>query len=108
MTQITNLDRYRKDIDSLLNRGEMLKLFLVVALHPEIKKGDLPEDELNKLPYFNKLEQLADELEAETFAEAVHDLPDVNGLVHAHNADSALHNSARLWRGACLLSPEGI
>jgi hypothetical protein len=38
MTQITNLDRYRKDIDSLLNRGEMLKLFLVVALHPEIKK----------------------------------------------------------------------
>jgi predicted nucleic acid-binding protein len=35
-------------------------------------------------------------------------MPDVNGLVHAHNADSALHNRARLWWDACLSGTEGI
>jgi len=35
-------------------------------------------------------------------------LPDVNVLVHAHNADSALHDRARLWWDACLSGPEGI
>jgi hypothetical protein len=35
-------------------------------------------------------------------------LPDVNVLVHAHNADSALHERARLWWDACLSGTEGI
>ena len=35
-------------------------------------------------------------------------LPDVNVLVHAHNADSALHNRAMLWWDACLSGTEGI
>ena len=35
-------------------------------------------------------------------------LPDVNVLVHAHNADSALHNRAGLWWDACLSGTEGI
>src|SRR5271167_3991712 len=35
-------------------------------------------------------------------------LPDVNVLVHAHNADSALHDKARLWWDACLSGTEGI
>jgi uncharacterized protein len=35
-------------------------------------------------------------------------LPDVNVLVHAHNADSAVHESARLWWDACLAGSEGI
>ena len=35
-------------------------------------------------------------------------LPDVNVLVHAHNADSALHDRARLWWDACLAGTEGI
>jgi len=35
-------------------------------------------------------------------------LPDVNVLVHAHNADSALHDTARLWWDACLSGTEGI
>jgi|tagenome__1003787_1003787.scaffolds.fasta_scaffold14935218_1 hypothetical protein len=32
----------------------------------------------------------------------------VNMLVHAHNADSVLHDSARLWWDACLSGTEGI
>ena len=35
-------------------------------------------------------------------------LPDVNVLVHAHNADSAVHDRARLWWDACLSGTEGI
>jgi uncharacterized protein len=35
-------------------------------------------------------------------------LPDVNVLVHAHNADSALHDRATLWWDACLSGTEGI
>ena len=35
-------------------------------------------------------------------------LPDVNVLVHAHNADSALHEQARVWWDACLAGTEGI
>ena len=35
-------------------------------------------------------------------------LPDVNVLVHAHNADSAVHEKARLWWDACLSGNEGI
>ena len=35
-------------------------------------------------------------------------LPDVNVLVHAHNADSALHDRARLWWDACLSGTEGV
>jgi uncharacterized protein len=35
-------------------------------------------------------------------------LPDVNVLVHAHNADSALHDRARLWWDGCLSGTEGI
>lgn len=35
-------------------------------------------------------------------------LPDVNVLVHAHNADSAVHEKARLWWDACLAGTEGI
>lgn len=35
-------------------------------------------------------------------------LPDVNVLVHAHNADSAVHEKARLWWDACLSGSEGI
>ena len=35
-------------------------------------------------------------------------LPDVNVLVHAHNADSTLHDTARLWWDACLSGTEGI
>jgi hypothetical protein len=35
-------------------------------------------------------------------------LPDVNVLVHAHNADSAVHEKARAWWDACLSSAEGV
>jgi len=35
-------------------------------------------------------------------------LPDVNVLVHAHNADSAVHQKARAWWDACLAGVEGI
>jgi uncharacterized protein len=35
-------------------------------------------------------------------------LPDVNVLVHAHNADSAVHASARRWWDGCLAGPEGV
>lgn len=35
-------------------------------------------------------------------------LPDVNVLVHAHNADSAVHERARRWWDACLSGSEGI
>ena len=35
-------------------------------------------------------------------------LPDVNVLVHAHNADSAVHEKARLWWDACLAGSEGV
>jgi uncharacterized protein len=35
-------------------------------------------------------------------------LPDVNVLVHAHNADSAAHERARLWWDACVAGTEGI
>jgi uncharacterized protein len=35
-------------------------------------------------------------------------LPDVNVLVHAHNADSLVHEKARRWWDACLAGAEGI
>jgi toxin-antitoxin system PIN domain toxin len=35
-------------------------------------------------------------------------LPDVNVLVHAHNADSAMHIRARQWWRECLSGSEGI
>jgi len=35
-------------------------------------------------------------------------LPDVNVLVHAHNADSAVHAQARRWWDSCLAGAEGI
>ena len=35
-------------------------------------------------------------------------LPDVNVLIHAHNADSSVHEKARLWWDACLAGPEGV
>jgi toxin-antitoxin system PIN domain toxin len=35
-------------------------------------------------------------------------LPDVNVLVHAHNADSAVHERARDWWDGCLAGSEGI
>jgi hypothetical protein len=35
-------------------------------------------------------------------------LPDVNVLVHAHNADSAVHEKARTWWDACLAGTEGV
>ena len=35
-------------------------------------------------------------------------LPDVNVLVHAHNADSAVHARARGWWDKCLSGPEGV
>ena len=35
-------------------------------------------------------------------------LPDVNVLVHAHNADSAVHQKARRWWDACLAGSEGV
>lgn len=35
-------------------------------------------------------------------------LPDVNVLVHAHNADSAVHEQARRWWDACLSGVEGV
>jgi hypothetical protein len=35
-------------------------------------------------------------------------LPDVNVLVHAHNADSAAHERARCWWDACLSGTEGV
>jgi uncharacterized protein len=35
-------------------------------------------------------------------------LPDVNVLVHAHNADSTVHERARQWWDACLRGPEGV
>jgi uncharacterized protein len=35
-------------------------------------------------------------------------LPDVNVLVHAHNADSAVHVQARQWWDACLSGSEGV
>jgi toxin-antitoxin system PIN domain toxin len=35
-------------------------------------------------------------------------LPDANVLVHAHNADSAVHGAACSWWAACLAGTEGI
>ena len=35
-------------------------------------------------------------------------LPDVNVLVHAHNADSPAHELARDWWDGCLAGPEGV
>jgi len=35
-------------------------------------------------------------------------LPDVNVLVHAHNADSAVHDRARRWWDGCLQGSEGV
>ena len=35
-------------------------------------------------------------------------LPDVNVLVHAHNADSAVHQRARRWWDGCLSGVEGV
>lgn len=35
-------------------------------------------------------------------------LPDVNVLVHAHNADSAVHERARRWWDGCLAATEGV
>jgi uncharacterized protein len=35
-------------------------------------------------------------------------LPDVNVLVHAHNTESAVHDSARKWWDECLAGPEGV
>ncbi len=35
-------------------------------------------------------------------------LPDVNVLVHAHNADSVVHEQARRWWDACLSGVEGV
>ena len=35
-------------------------------------------------------------------------LPDVNVLVHAHNADSSVHERARLWWDGCLVGTEGV
>lgn len=35
-------------------------------------------------------------------------LPDVNVLVHAHNADSAVHEAARRWWDSCLAGSEGV
>jgi toxin-antitoxin system PIN domain toxin len=35
-------------------------------------------------------------------------LPDVNVLVHAHNVDSAVHESARRWWDGCLAGSEGV
>jgi toxin-antitoxin system PIN domain toxin len=35
-------------------------------------------------------------------------LPDVNVLVHAHNADSAVHEKARRWWDACVSGTEGV
>lgn len=35
-------------------------------------------------------------------------LPDVNVLVHAHNADSLVHERARRWWDACLSGSEGV
>ncbi len=35
-------------------------------------------------------------------------LPDVNVLVHAHNADSAVHEKALRWWDACLSGSEGV
>lgn len=35
-------------------------------------------------------------------------LPDVNVLVHAHNADSPVHEAARRWWDGCLAGSEGV
>jgi toxin-antitoxin system PIN domain toxin len=35
-------------------------------------------------------------------------LPDVNVLVHAHNAESIVHEKARLWWDRCLAGTEGV
>jgi uncharacterized protein len=35
-------------------------------------------------------------------------LPDVNVLVHAHNADSKVHKSAKQWWDGCLAGSEGV
>lgn len=35
-------------------------------------------------------------------------LPDVNVLVHAYNADSAVHEKARRWWASCLSGAEGV
>ena len=35
-------------------------------------------------------------------------LPDVNVLVHAHNANSVVHERARRWWDACLSGAEGV
>jgi uncharacterized protein len=35
-------------------------------------------------------------------------LPDVNVLIHAYNADSAVHGAAESWWAGCLAGTEGI
>jgi uncharacterized protein len=35
-------------------------------------------------------------------------LPDVNVLVHAHNSDSVVHDTARRWWDGCLAGSEGV
>jgi len=35
-------------------------------------------------------------------------LPDVNVIVHAHNADSQVHEHARCWWDGCLAGTEGV
>ena len=35
-------------------------------------------------------------------------LPDVNVLVHAHNSDSRVHDTAREWWDECLAGPTGV
>lgn len=35
-------------------------------------------------------------------------LPDVNVLVHAHNADSKVHKPAKQWWDGCLAGSEGV
>ncbi len=35
-------------------------------------------------------------------------LPDVNVLVHAHNANSLVHRKARIWWDGCLAGTQGV
>lgn len=35
-------------------------------------------------------------------------LPDINVLIHAHNADSPLHGKAKRWWQGCLYGPKGV
>ena len=52
---------------------------------------------------FDKLGQLADEMEAEGLAEKLDDLARRERLVHARNADSAVNEAAGAWWDACPL-----